>query len=82
MSETFKPLRAWNVPSYDPKSGRSASAFGHGSAFSAEGLPIRSSAQINEARAGGQGGAPGVSGMDRTQGKRSHDEMWCGSKVQ
>jgi hypothetical protein len=80
--KTFRPLRDWNVPSYDPKSGRSASAFKHGSAFSADGLRINPSSQVDAARAGGVNGAPGTAAMSKSGSADPGRQKWGGSKVQ
>jgi hypothetical protein len=42
-------------------------------------MKVSGNAQIRAASPGGEGGAPGVSGMNRTQGKRSFNEKWPNS---
>jgi hypothetical protein len=55
------PLRNWASASYDPKTGKAASALGSEGAagYSAEGFDIRPSGQVDSARSKGRGGAPG-----------------------
>jgi hypothetical protein len=43
-----EPLKSWSSPSYDPRTGKSASAFGDGEPFSAEGIRIDPSRQLKE----------------------------------
>jgi hypothetical protein len=71
-------MRQWASPSYDPMNGRAAasSEASHSGSYGFDGEPCHASNQVSEANAGGQGGAPGVSGMNRKQGPRSHREKW------
>jgi hypothetical protein len=54
------PMRQWASASYDPKSGRQASAYGDGQSFSAEGMRISPSSQVKVAYGKGHAGAPGI----------------------
>ena len=62
------PLRDWAAASYDPRNGRAAgsSYLQLQKSYSFDGKPCHPSAQINEAKAAGQGGAPGVEAMDKS----------------
>jgi hypothetical protein len=60
---TSRRMRQWSQSSYDPKTGRAVSAYGDGGSFSADGIRVSGSAQIDRARSGGQKGAPGVSAL-------------------
>jgi hypothetical protein len=60
MPKNYVPLRDWASASYDPKTGKAASAFRpEGASFGAEGFDIRPSAQVDSARSKGRGNAPG-----------------------
>jgi hypothetical protein len=73
--KTYKPLRDWSCASYDPKTGRSASAYDYGSAFSAEGFRISPSAQISEANTAGEGGARSFGQCDKAR-QQKHGAQW------
>jgi hypothetical protein len=72
----YKPLRGFNVPSYDPMTGMPASGLGVGQSFTVDGRKINPSSQVSAASPPGSNGAPGPKWLDqnRTQGGRSKFE--------
>lgn len=61
-----KTLRDWACPSYDVSTGRSASSMQEAGTGSKGNHTTRVSTQQDETHAGGQKGAPGVTGMNRS----------------
>jgi hypothetical protein len=71
------PLRSWGAASYDPKTGHAASSLMRdGTDFSADGVSIKPSGQVDAGNSRGRGGAPGWSEFDRihSQGGTPGDE--------
>jgi hypothetical protein len=64
------PLRDWSSSSYDPRSGKSASAFGDGGSFTAEGIRIDPSDQL-KAGANGTPSGHGTSTLSWSEIDRS-----------
>jgi hypothetical protein len=61
------PMREWAAPSYDPRSGRAAaSSMEPRASYSFDGQPCHPSRQISATLTPGQGGAPGISAMNKS----------------
>jgi hypothetical protein len=72
---SMKPLRGCGAPSYDPKTGRAASAFNTGGSFSVEGIRINPSAQVKAGATAGVGGAPGFAECNKSR-TQHHGAEW------
>lgn len=76
-----EPLRDWACPSYDVSTGRSASSVQEVGTGSKGNHTTRVATQIEETMAGGHGGAPGVSGMNRSGSADKGRREFGGSKL-
>ncbi len=74
-------LRDWAEPSYDVKTGRSASSLQEAGTGSKGNHTSNVSAQKGEAKAGGVNGAPGVSAMNKSGSADPGRRKWGGSDV-
>ncbi len=74
-------LRDWSEPSYDVKTGRSASSIQEVGTGSKGNHTTAVSAQIGAASASGVNGAPGTSAMNRSGSADSGRRKWGGSKL-
>jgi hypothetical protein len=81
MADTYKgvPLRQRSSASYDPRSGKSASAFGDGEPFTAEGIRIDPSRQMGADGALGKPSGHGTSSLgwgeiDRNRSAKTSDK--------
>lgn len=63
-------LKNWSAPSYDPNTGRSASAFGDGGSSTMDGERINPSSQREAGRTAGQNGAPGFAECDMNRSRK------------
>jgi hypothetical protein len=64
------PLRDWAAPSYDPKTGKQASAFTPaGTGTTIEGMACHGDGQFSASHGAAEGGAPALP-RGATQGKR------------
>ena len=75
------PLRQVSAPSYDVRTGRSASSLQEEGTGSKGNHTGSVSAQIGSASAGGQKGAPGTSAMNRSGSADSGRNKWGGSSL-
>jgi hypothetical protein len=74
-------LRDWSEPSYDVKTGRSASSLQEGGTGSKGNHTTDVSAQIGEASQGGKNGAPGTSAMNKSGSADRGRRKWGGSEL-
>ena len=61
------PLRDWGCASYDPQTGKPASAFGDGQSFSVEGMKITPSAQVEATRGRPGRGSPPIDWLNKNR---------------
>jgi hypothetical protein len=66
-NKTYRPLRTWASASFDPKTGRAASSLDYGGSFSADGIRINPSSQIDTASSTGEGGARSFGQCDKAR---------------
>lgn len=82
MARKHDSLRDWAEPSYDKRTGRSASSLESADGGGRKGNHTTEVAdQVEETMNGGQNGAPGVSAMNRSGSADPGRNKWGASKV-
>jgi len=77
----IKSLRDWAAPSYDRRTGRAASSLEEAGTGARGNHTTAVATQIEEASAGGVGGAPGVSALNRSGSADPGRRKWGGSEL-